>query len=49
MSQENVEVVGRAVEFEFVGRGDRDEAEAIFDVHSLTGRGIDGTVCVTTK
>ncbi|MCE3246477.1 MAG: Ketosteroid isomerase-related protein [Geminicoccaceae bacterium] len=31
MSQENVEVVRRAVEFEFSGRGDRAEAEAIFD------------------
>jgi ketosteroid isomerase-like protein len=31
MSQENVEVVRRAVAFEFSGRGDRAEAEAIFD------------------
>jgi ketosteroid isomerase-like protein len=31
MSQENVEVVRRAVAFEFYGRGDRTEAEAIFD------------------
>jgi ketosteroid isomerase-like protein len=31
MSQENVEVVRRAFAFEFYGRGDRAEAEAIFD------------------
>jgi ketosteroid isomerase-like protein len=31
MSQANVEVVRRAVAFEFSGRGDRTEAEAIFD------------------
>ena len=31
MSQENVEVVRRAVAFEFSGRGDRTDAEAIFD------------------
>jgi ketosteroid isomerase-like protein len=31
MSQENVEVVRRAVAFEIYGRGDRAEAEAIFD------------------
>jgi uncharacterized protein len=30
MSEENVEVVRRAVAFEFYGRGDRTEAEAIF-------------------
>jgi ketosteroid isomerase-like protein len=31
MSEENVEIVRRAVAFEFSGRGDRAEAEAIFD------------------
>jgi hypothetical protein len=31
MSQENVGVAPRAVAFGFYGRGDRTEAEAIFD------------------
>jgi ketosteroid isomerase-like protein len=31
MSQENVEVVRRAFAYEVYGRGDRAEAEAIFD------------------
>jgi ketosteroid isomerase-like protein len=31
MSQENVEIVRRAFEFEIYGRGDRADAEAIFD------------------
>jgi hypothetical protein len=31
MSQENVEIVRRAFEFEIYGRGDRAEAEEIFD------------------
>jgi ketosteroid isomerase-like protein len=31
VSEENVEIVRRAVAFEFSGRGDRAEAEAIFD------------------
>jgi hypothetical protein len=31
MSKENAEVVRRAVEFEFSGRGGRAEAAAIFD------------------
>jgi ketosteroid isomerase-like protein len=33
MSQENVEVVQRAFAYELYGRGDRAEAEAIFDPH----------------
>ena len=31
MSQENVEVVRRAIAYEYYGVGDRAEAEAIFD------------------
>ena len=31
MSQQNVELVRRAVDFEFYGRGGRAEAEAVFD------------------
>ena len=31
MSEENVEVVGKAIDYEYYGVGDRAEAEAIFD------------------
>ena len=33
MSQENVEVVRKAIAYEYYGVGDRAEAEAIFDPH----------------
>ena len=42
MSEENVEIVRKAIAYEYDGVGDRREAEAIFDpnvVMNPTGRG----------
>ncbi|MGH2993634.1 MAG: hypothetical protein ACRDL1_08860 [Solirubrobacterales bacterium] len=40
MSRENVEVVRRAFAYEIYGKGDRAEAEALFDphIHLTSGR-----------
>ena len=42
MSQENVEVVRRAIAYEYDGVGDRAEAEAIFDPQVVLDRVVNG-------
>jgi hypothetical protein len=45
MSEENVEVVRRAFAYEIYGRGDRAEAEAIFDPDVVMNPAEEGPFC----